>query len=96
MQRENLAMLNERLPLTKLPATPSCFFNSNECSEYSDIDLGDFFFRKTFKICSRSILGFRGLTFDFFQFTSFLLFKGRQFLLSNIKNVKVTKNVIDF
>ena len=41
-------------------------FKSNERSEYSYIGLADFFLRKKSKICSRSILIFRGLTCDFF------------------------------
>ena len=43
-------------------------FKSNEHSEYFYIGLGDFFFSgKNTKICSRSILIFRGLTCDFFS-----------------------------
>ena len=44
-------------------------FESNEQSEYSLIVLGDFFaifFRKVLKICSRSVLIFGGLSFNFF------------------------------
>ena len=43
-------------------------FKSNERSGYSNIGLADFFgfFRKkSFKICSRSVLIFRGLTCNF-------------------------------
>ena len=40
-------------------------FKSNERSDYSYIGLADFFQEKV-KICSRSILIFRGLTCDFF------------------------------
>ena len=40
---------------------------SNERSEYSFIGFADFFLGKSLKICSRSILIFRGLTCDFFS-----------------------------
>ena len=44
-------------------------FKSNELSEYSYIGLADFFVvffqKKVFKIRSRSVLIFRGLTCDF-------------------------------
>ena len=42
-------------------------FKSNERCEYSYIGLGDFFFRESLKICSGSILIFRGLTCDLYQ-----------------------------
>ena len=47
-------------------------FKSNERSEDSYIKLADFFSGESYKICSRSILIFRGLTCDFFlvQFIS--------------------------
>ena len=42
----------------------------DERSEYSYVGLGDFFSGKSLKICSRSILIFRGLICDFFRFNS--------------------------
>ena len=71
---------------------------SIERSEYSYIGPGDFFFffQEKVKICSRSVLFFRGLTCDFLKFSAFPLLKGRQTSLSNIKSIKFTKNVINF
>ena len=56
-----------------------------------------FFPGKNLKICSRSNLIFRGSTFDFFkvQFISFVKWKANS-TIEHKKNVKVTKNVIDF
>ena len=55
-----------------------------------------FLLRKSLKIFSGSNLFCCGLTFDLFNLSSFSLLKGRQNPLSNSKNVKATKNVIDF
>ena len=55
-----------------------------------------FLLRKSLKIFSGSNLFCCGLTFDLFKLSSFSLLKGRQTPLSNSKNVKATKNVIDF
>ena len=51
---------------------------SNERIEHFYKGLDDFFSVKSIKICSHSILIFRGLTSDFFKFSSFPLAKGRR------------------
>ena len=65
----------------------AAFFKSHE-------RLVNFFSGKNLKVCSRSILIFRGC--DVLKFSAFPFLKGKQTPLSNSKSVKVTKKVIDF
>ena len=57
------------------------FCNIKERSEYSYIRLGDFFFRRKCKNLFNFV--FLVLTFNFSKFTSFLVLKGRQIVLSS-------------